>query len=127
MAYDLSVKWDPLTAETGEADGRETLYVDGFVIRGAARPNCYVAGKTDGVHAFVFLPKTAHEGDAVSVNGVEIGKAHITSAPGSEWGLAEGTLVQQASVEIPDDALWLTTLRQRLLQSDGAEATGDTT
>ena len=110
MAYDLSVKWDPPTAEIGEADGRETLYVDGIVTGDADQSRCYVAGKTNGAHAFVFVPKTAHEGAAVSVNGQEIGNAHITSAPSSEWGLEGGPLVHQANVQIPDGSPWLANL-----------------
>ena len=125
MAYYLRVTWDPSTAVTGEADGRECLYVDGLVAGVVDRSRCYVAGKTDGAHAFVFVPTTANEGDAVSVNGVEIGDAHITSAPGSEWGLDEGTLVQQASVEIRDSASWLTNLWHYVLPGDDAETTGD--
>ena len=127
MAYDLRVKWVTSTAETGEADGRETLYVDGVVTGDVGRQRCYVAGKTDGAHAFVFVPTPAREDDAVSVNGEEIGNAHLTWAPGSEWGLPAGPSVHQASVKIPDGSQWLADLRHEVLPSDDAETTGDAT
>ena len=127
MANGLRVKWDSSTAVTGEADGRETLYVTGFVTGAVDRSRCYVAGKTNGAHAFVFVPTPVlREGDVVSVNGEEIGKAHIVSAPGSEWGLAEGTLVQQASVQIPDGSPWLADLWNYVLPHV-VEDTGDAT
>ena len=93
-----------------------------------------MAGKTDGVHAFVFVPTPAREDDAVSVNGEEIGNTHLTWAPGSEWGLPAGPSVHQASVKIPDGAQWLADLRHEVLPSDGydgadgpTEPTGDAT
>lgn len=120
MAYDLHVEWDLSTAGTGVADGRESLFVDGVVTGDVYSSRCYVAGKSDGVHDFVFLPKMVSEGDVVSVNGEEVGKAHITSAPGPEWSKADGVLVRQASVEVSDGAPWLTSLWQHVLPGDSA-------
>ena len=125
MAYDLRVKWVTSTAETGEADGRETLYVDGIVTGDVGRQRCYVAGKTDGAHAFVFVPTLPPaKMTRYHVNGEEIGNTYLTWAPGSEWGLPAGPSVRQAGVRIPDRAQWLADLRHEVLPPDDAKATG---